>query len=514
MRPKDILEPLTGGVNSVLPAWELAKGQLQRSRNMISQYGYLQKSKGTSRHTPTSVSATVGVPWVTRYYGKLADNTLTRKSFFFCNGTVYAVNDASGATTAVLSGLTLTSRPKSFITQVAGNSRMYILTGDDVPYYHEGDAGNNFYKSAITSQFAAGLEWVDKIWYLDKRSASVTFSQTLNPEQVTDSTVAGSVLVGNDLDAYNVGILVLLDTLFIWKSDSIWYIEGRTSSTFQARRINDRIGCVATHCIIPVQGKAIFPSHDGEIYSFNGSSLQKISTEIGFADRVNLDRLKYMTGTYHKGLVRISYAPSEQLDPTPPPSTLIETDEAIFPVDELNERGFPKWSFTRGANVASYAVCDQQGDHNFLLSGRSDIGAVMYMNRGENYDGVAMEVNALTRDFPIGSGGRNGRITDLVMLGVPKGAGTLDVETYLDGRNSQGTSDGMSQEGEVQSIGLINVSDQSRFHDRVRPAFGKRRGQTIAVGFTKRQLNFDTSLQAVQVNYRVKEHIRGQFVGG
>ena|SRR3990167_4229574 len=269
MRPLEIVETPTEGVNLVDPPWKLQPGKVRRSINIIMRNGKAEKTRGTTRLTPTAVFTDQPVPWVRRYYGRQADGTDIKKTHFFSNGRIYVVNDVNGATTQVVSGLVSDARPTSEVMQISGNSVEYVFSGNDRPYFYDGNAGDTWYRSAITQEVVQGVAWLDRLWQFTDKSSTLRYSVTLEPENLT-GTDAGEITIGNEKDSYIVGLVVYRDTLFIFKTQSIWYIEGRVPARFEVRRADSYVGCVSRNSIITVEDLVFFVGSDGHMYFFNG----------------------------------------------------------------------------------------------------------------------------------------------------------------------------------------------------------------------------------------------------
>jgi hypothetical protein len=71
--------------------------------------------------------------------------------------------------------------------------------------------------------------------------------------------------------------------------------------------------------------------------------------------------------------------------------------ELVYSIHEPNPRGLPKWSLLRGTNVWSYSVWEKYGDRQ-LVTGRSDVGKLMYHDRGKNFDNEKIETQARTAE--------------------------------------------------------------------------------------------------------------------
>ena len=492
-------EAPVNGLNRVLPSHELPPGQLQKSMNMYPTHGVLKKVEGTERYNLDSLG-NHPITWVHRYYGRKADGQKVKKVFCFYDDAIYVGNDQARTLSAVESGFNKGGYPSSEIIQVGGNARMYFFNeGKDVPYYYEGGTGNTFYQSAITLQPIMGVAWLDRLWVFEENSNVLYYSKNLDPENFTDSTDAGEIQIGISKREIIMGIIRYNDTLYIFSDRKIYYISGRTPSTFSVREIHANLGLGATHALCAVEASIVFMGSDFELYSFDGSlaSIRCISLELNFRDMINPLKAERVVCGYHNDLLRVSFEPFSQES-----TTVFNSDELITNVKDFGQNGQPKWGHARGTNVSCYSVWNRFGDRNELVTGRSDnTGCLMFHGRTNNFDGQAIEIQARTRDI-VASLDTNVRIPTIYVNGKTNGENTIVVRSYLDTRNSEYSTNDISQEGEVYTLGFIRIAQQAAFNERMQLDIDKSKGQMISIEIWNNTLDRDIQIYSFSVGIR------------
>ena len=507
MKPTPIIEQPTGGLNLVDPEHKLREGQVRVSQNFIARNNKVTKIGGTTRYNATAVSG--NITWAERYYGRTTDGTEIKKAFAFANGTIYVGDDVAGSLASSQGAFQTGTYPESEVIQVSGRSLMFFFNeGLDVPYTYDGNESNSWQKSAITYKFVQGILWLDRLWAFEKNSNQLYYSKTLYPDNFTDTTDAGSILIGQQ-ESTIVGLVLYGDYLYIFKENSIYYIEGRTPTEFAVRVVNPFLGCNSRLSIINVETAVVFLGSDNELYSFRGTqaSTRNVTKDLNFKDLLNKNKVKTVACGYHDDLLRVSYEPSIVES-----TTVYNSDEIIAPVLEPNSDELPRWSHSRGANISRYSVWNRFGDKNELVTGRSDLGCLMYHNRGKNFDGKTIEVKLRSRSIVFAEG-YNARISHYNITAKPVGDYAIDFRTYLNGRLADFSSNQFNMKGEIIGRGLINFSNQVRMNDRIIPFLDKNRGNSIIYELYDNTLNTDFEIYDITMFVRLKEKLISQTTG-
>ena len=504
-----ILSP-TDGWNRVAPSHRIGDSQCSAIQNFIARNDKVSKFGGTNPYNQTLLPGSV--PWVERYYGKMADGTFMKKAFCFSGNNLYYGDDGAGTLTSCKSGFSSGVFPENCVIQVSGNSVMFFFTGKDFVHYYDGNDGNVWYQSAITAKFQQGLEWLDRMWAFEKNSSVLRYSKAFYPENHTDSTDAGEIVIGSDKDSFIRRIIILGDTLFILKNNGFYYIEGRTPSTFGVRIVTKKYGLGAQRGVCNSGSALVFVNEfDKEIYSFGGSetSIEMMSSEIKFAEILNHNQVENICCIEHDNIFRLSFQHVEATLPG-----IYNSHEVCFPTTERNSKGLPKWCLTKGANISYYSAWNKYGDKE-LVTGRGDTGKIMYHNRGKNWDTLPMEIQLRTKD-KIYAEGRNCRYNYFTIDASPQQDKTVTVRWFLNSRIKGATSDEVAQalDGEETAIAAMAFATQTRFIDRVTVPLAYGKGNSLAIEIYDNSLGLDMDLYSMLIDYSVGEVVRNNLTGG
>lgn len=500
-------ESPTEGLNRVFPPHLIRPGQVSDSLNLVPMFGRIKKVGGTTRYNTESANSSP-TTWVHRYYSRRADGSETKKVFSYAGDSIYVGNDVAGTLTSVESGFNTGTFPSSEVMQVSGNSILFFFNeGLDVPYTYDGNDGNVWNKSSITQKFVDGVSHLDRLWAFTKSSSTLYFSKTLFPENFDDSTDAGIITIGEEKSEIIEGLIVYGEFLYIFKTKSIWRLQGSTPSTFEVKKVHPFLGLKARRSLINVQSALMFLGNDDELYSFNGTQpgTKNVTVDLDFSVMMNRNKSDKVCGVFHDNMARFSYERAEQ-------GPNYNDDEIIFNSLEANDQGLPKWGQTRGSRISCYSVWNDQGDDNELVTGRSDEGIIMYHNRTKNYDDTAMLIRMKTRDIMFAPN-RNALIEEYHLIAEPKGNYSVDFKTYLNGRIGTNSNDPFNLKGETVGLGFISISNQVRMNERIVPDVNYRRGNSVAVQIQDDTLNQDFELYSITIGVRSRERIISQDVG-
>lgn len=500
------------GWNRVKPPHELYIGkdefiQCSVLQNYICRDNKIKKIAGSNKYN-SSVLAN-NIPWIKRSYHKQGDGSFVKRTLCFNNGVIYYGNDSLGTLTKILSGFSATALPSDMTIQVSGNSILYFFTGNDTPYKYDGNASYTIEKSTLASNIISGIVHPDlaRAFYVKNNSSEIDYSETLEPENIADTIIAG-----NDKDSVNMAIGVGADgTLYIFKNNSIYQLYGRTSSTFQVRQVTAKYGLASRRGIYPVGSGFVFLNEfDKELYFFGGSesSIQSLTEkDIKLREIMNLtsDAVERVCMTVHDGLFRFSFQHRE---------SLIDANncELVYATSEPRADGLPKWSLIKGSNVLCYSVWNEQGDSNELLTGRSDMGAMMYQNRGLDFDGNATETIVRTGEVTFSED----MVCNLLDIFIKAKPGSYNISPvfkyFLNGRFSDGGITSLSMKGETRDVGVIHLQKQSLFNDRIVPLSNYRRGNSISFEISDNNNGTDLELYSIAFNVEKLYKIRNQYV--
>ena len=483
----------------------------QTIQNFILRNGTAWQMPGTNRYNQTVLN---DIPrMITRYYGLRSDGSFVKKMLVFAGGKMYLGDDTLGTLTQVFEGLyNLPCSPETLTLQVAGNSRMYVFDGHNTPVYYEGDDVGTFHTSSIVYKFVQAIVKDDRVFGFERNSSTLVFSRNLYPEDYT-STYGGEIIVGNEKDSFIRRLALLGNDLYIFKNDSVWVLRGSTKATYDVDCLIPNMGLLAQKALCMVGSAIVLVcQQDKEIYQFNGTPIMKclsskmFDNENGFKDMLDLiktDDIVCILDTVNN-LFRLSYKNIEN-------DTAYNNHEVIFPTNEANPDGSPKWSESKGAKVSCYSLWDRQGDHT-LVTGRIDIGRVEYHNRGNDWDGEAMECIIATDDIIV-QDGMNQQFDSIFIRGTPSN-GTVTLNTYLNARHSSYSSSSVSDLGERESLGDLSLSTQYAFNNWIPLPSNQQIGESICVEIVSNTKGKHVELDDMVIDCTERDDIQTSLVGG
>lgn len=497
-----------GSWNRVKPPHELPvmqNGVIQCSvlQNYVVRDGRIRKIGGTQQYNATALD--YPITWIKRSYHKLGDGSFVKRTLCFSGGTIYSGDDATGEFTSRQGGFKLEAIPLSVTMQVAGNSILFFFTGYDTPYKYDGNGSYIFEKTSLSSSYQQGLVHLQRMWYVTRNSSTLDYSETLKPETIEDQ-----ITFGSDKDSFIRRIVLgANETMYVFKNNSIWQLYGRTSSTFQTRIITDKYGLASKRAIYPVGSGFIFLNEfDKELYFFGGSeaSIRPLTEDdIKLREIIDWTKVDNVCMVVHDGLFRFAFQYNSA-------DQIYNNHELVYPLNEPDYRGLPKWSLIKGTRVLCYSVWNQQGDKNELVTGRSDTGKMMYHNRTNDFDGEAVETIARTGEI-VASEDKAVRFKGFWVKAHP-GSHSVNAlfRYYLNGRYSERGEHSLSMKGETRQVGTIHIQKSYLFNDRIVPFVKYSRGNSIS--FEVYDFNTGTEMELYSVAFQAypRFEIRNQHV--
>ncbi len=503
------------GENRVSPVHELSMSedgfvQCERIQNFIVRDKKITKIGGTTAYNSSAASA--AIPWVHRSYHKRADNTFTKVMFCFSDGVIYSGDDLTGTLTSRQAGFNVSALPLHATIQVSGNSILYFFSGEDEVCKYDGNGSYVWEKTTLCSDtgktIIGAAVHLDRLWYWFKDSSSVIYSTTLLPENLT--TDSDEIIIGQETDSVVKACIVgANETFYIFKSNSIWQLYGRTPSTFEFRKLTTKYGLATKRSVYPVGSGFIFlDSFTKELCFFGGSEASIYSlTEknIRLRDILDVTQIEKCCMTVHKGLFRFSF---KHVD-----DSIYQNRELIYALNEPGPDGLPKWSESRGARVYSYSVWAEQGDEQELVTGRSDTGKLMYHGRSNDFDGAAIETIIRTGEITA-SEDKVVRFKGFYIKGKPSAKDdTITFNYYVNARTSSPGTSNLPYKGETRTLGSIVISTQKLFNDRIIPYHASSLGNSISFELIDRNLGTDIEIYSIAFSAVERYKIRNALVG-
>ena len=430
-----------------------------------------------------------------------------RKTYAFNNGRIYHVDD-NGTELMVDLNFDVNAVPSWEIMRISGNNVLIFSEGINTGMYsYDGNLGNVFTKeTSVTVNLIDMVSWLDRLWGFEENSESLLGSKNLSPFNFTDSTDSVEIVVGAKRGSKLMKLIVMHDTLYIFKQDSIWALLGRSPSEFEVKEIVSHLGTASCRSVVKTGNGIIFLGSDFEFYFFGGTadSLQLLSYKMAVAGDltknlipiINRDKASESVACFHNNTYRCSIVENGKV-----------TNNLEYCFSTINETDW----LTRDFNISCYIPWDRTPDKQELLFGRRDIGLLMLANQGYNVDNGA---SSPTMPFKIQSKfvgtqePRNIRFKRAWFnIGVLDTARPLKGYYYLDTRTTRSDAgdDEWATRGEYK-VGIGNTASQRAISPRVNLDYGKSRGHSISFEIDDTVANVEFELASIQVEAVVRPY--------
>jgi hypothetical protein len=187
--------------------------------------------------------------------------------------------------------------------------------------------------------YAVGLNGWGAWEWAKQYPTTVRYSELDEPERVNPNA-ALAFDVGTD--DYITQMKSFGGLLYVFKTKSIWIVNGTSPAGFYSQKIIDGVGCTAKQSVTAIGGSLYFCNHDGA-YRLTGSKIEYISQDIeplwAYWEKRYLNRLQ---GTHHPdlGLYIINGVKLGDGFEHPEPGPIIEVlpPELNFGTVEIGER--------------------------------------------------------------------------------------------------------------------------------------------------------------------------------
>lgn len=516
--PLPILDiPVTGRINRRDARDKLAKGEVLFRENMlvegIGKDKRCKKMPGSDRYSATDLGGNYTSGY--RYYTGItaetfAFNDYTKKLYFIDeNGNESEVQHLPSGQVAY---------PVYETVRVSENNIMYISDGFNGMYSYDGNIAHTVQKeTAVTLNFVDMIAHLDRLFGFEEDSDAGYFSKNLVPTNFTDSSDAGTFIIGAKRGSKLMRIIKYQNNLYWFKDDSIWILEGTTPSTFSLREVVPNLGLASRRGIAVTPTAIFFLGSDFEVYQFQGTlgSLKLMTFNIALGgdlskdlnEIINKDRLSQVSACYHNYLFRMSF---------------VETGETQNKLEYIFNTTNETDSFTRGNNVSCYIVYDKSIDKGKLVTGRSDgVGRLMHQYRGLNWDNQASSPTMPVKLMSAFVRGAKDKLAnfrckhlwaDLQVLG----ALGIPVDYYLDTRLAKSTSKTVTLSAANEQKNLTNfirTNNQTSTTSRETLHFNYAMGQSIAFAIDQNLNNQDISLSSFFIDVVEGSRKRSRYIG-
>lgn len=350
--------------------------------------------KGYTKVLTTSLASSI--TGITPYY----QSNNSKQLVYGSGQNLYRYDNAGGSTMLTGTQTNFTNGAQwsfdVFLDQVyAGNGVDPLQVYNGTSYNVDSSASFtvNAANVAVTPQYVKFHK--NRLYCANLNSSIIYFSDAGNPS----SFPVNNFIQVNTNDGQKItGLEILLDSLIIFKGDSIFILTGEplgagnttTIGNLQLRKANSDVGCSAFRTIQRVGSQLIF-AHTSGIYSFQNYSTQLISQKVNltFKNDMNPGFVSLMWGLY---------SPAEKKYILGYPSILSTTcDKAL--VFDLIAKEYSIWDHLPGSCAVNYRFSGQiesivMGDPNKgniyqLFQGNADIA-------GDNGTATAGSTTTLT----------------------------------------------------------------------------------------------------------------------
>ena len=292
----------------------------------------------------TYVSTNSVVLGATRY----TPSNATAKTVIAHGTNVYTINDLTGATTSIKSGLSTATN--YYFDQ--SNDQLFWVNGVDVPYYWDGTTVAVVAGSPPVSKFLAFHK--NRLWFVDANNPTKIVYSELGDYQNYLSTsfiYAPSPKSGDPI----TGLKVFQDNLVIFTRKTKYILFGDDPGNFILRQSSGKKGAVNQNVIQADPNYIYYLSDDG-VYRYNGSADELVSDTI----QTEIDTMASKTtaaAAIHNNYYRLYYR-----------SATGTTNDACILWDSLNKF----WLRDSGTYVDKPFV----NESNQLYEGSSLVGAL------------------------------------------------------------------------------------------------------------------------------------------
>lgn len=505
--PKLVLAPHSGLMKR-LPEHKVAgdkKQYLLEAINYIDLDGRIKTMAGNERYDSTAKAGSC--QWAKRIYYQIGADSY-RHMFSVIGGKMYKGND-NGQTlnqVPINSDMLLQTELDIFLSdatiEVSGNVINFLVDGK---YFYKfipniaGEWDRLDVKLDIDGNTIEPIDIIvyqDRLWCLVKNKNVVLFSKNLNPENFSDSTDAGLIQLPAGNNGYPQKMIVHNGFIFVVHEDYICPISGSSAATYGVKPgdIIYGYGTRAPRSVVTLkQYFGFLNSEDNEYYltagTLGSTSEVPLSYDIQLGTLVNPNKTSLVSAVHDPNLdcLRISYVGTGEIDPN---------REALY---SLNEK---KWAGeTKGKNIAGYCLWNGRGDDSELITMRGDTGLLMFEGRGTNIDGAGQYYSLVTGDYA-DNYYNDCQFLEFFMDAKPFGTNRqFPLSYYLDARISTYAQADVTLQGEVISLGLIQISEQNVMMERILPLIDRSKGRMIR--FVSRATLTDTSweIYSFMINY-------------
>lgn len=197
----------------------------------------------------------------------------TASSIFASGSAIYSVNESTGATTALKTGLSISATEYAF---AQSNDILYYVNGYDYPRQWDGTSDNAVTNAPVVSKFITFHK--NRMWLVDKNNPTKIWYSDLGDYTTWTSTnfiYAPAPKSGDPVTA----LIVFQDNLVVFTRKTKYVLFGDDPGNFVLRQSSGKRGAVNQYCVASDPNYVYYLSDEG-IYRYNGSSDELMSDTV------------------------------------------------------------------------------------------------------------------------------------------------------------------------------------------------------------------------------------------
>lgn len=302
------------------------------------------------------VSPTTPVLGHTRFYRSIA----SPQTVFAVGTGVYTVNDVTGATTLIKSGLSASATSYDWINV---NDILYFVNGFDVPQKWNGTTESTVPNSPpVASQVEL---YANHAFYLQPNTNYVVFSEA-GLYEIFDATAFLYVPSPKTADPV-IKMVAYGGNLTFLTRNTKYTLFGTDLSSFTLKEATAKRGAVGPDAVCTDNQFIYFMSGDFHIYAYNGGTDTKLSSERVASILQNLANTSSVKLYVHDKKLFVSYTPSGQT-----------TNQHRLVYDLV----FAEWLNDEDTFTGLGIEWNSQSDTNQWVLASAQVGALYYGDQG------------------------------------------------------------------------------------------------------------------------------------
>lgn len=514
-------EPFAG-LNRRFPQHKLTgkdKQFCQELMNMTNIDGRVKIIEGAQRLFTNTLPA--DIKWAKRIYYSVGGDEY-KHQFLISNGFIYRLTEATSLIGQVPIDNDYSATVDSMVypidAQFKVSQQLTTLLVDGTHFFKfNGNLAGNWNQLPIKLDIDGNTiepifiaNYLDRSFVITKKQNQLIVGKNLNPEVYDDSTDCAILELPPGNGGYPVGLLVYRGILFIIHEDYIAPLSGNSLATFGVRPgdVNYGYGSRAPRSVCIVKNQFGFLNReDNEYYLTSGTldSTKKVplSYPIKLSEMMSPTHaeLTHATVDSRDNLLRIAYYPSGGNG---------LGDEVLYSLSE------EKWcGRTTDRKVSCYSQWNAKGDDNRIITGRSDIGKLMWNSPTYlNFDEQLIHYKFVSASYIAEDNVTDVQFERFWMDMLPYGNSNVPLGYVLEARLGNYGAESMSDEGEVTVLGLISIANQDIFLNSCIPLIDRSKGRMIRFEIEETQLDKKLEFYGIYAHYNADSQKQSKYLVG